>query len=199
MKRAQPLFNDPKERWNKFLFEKALDWLEELGRVKDSEKVIVEIGAIRDRSPKAPAADGYSTLHWAKTDHQVFAIDTSRRALEITRDVLNGKGNVHLVNQDALSWLRHLKNDPMKIDLLYLDGPDPDENGQRFALECFKVANLAQRCVVLIDDCDFEDGGKGKYVVPYAVEKGFEKTTNGRQVLLVRHGLGVSQKTRKHR
>jgi hypothetical protein len=55
-------------------------------------------------------------------------------------------------------------------------------------LEAYRAAlpRLARTCVVLIDDTDILNGGKGRLVIPQMIRDGFELITWGRQALLVR-------------
>jgi hypothetical protein len=84
------------------------------------------------------------------------------------------------------------------IDLLFLDAWDVNlEGSAERHLEAFKAAeqNLHEQSLVLIDDTDvdlvedilvFADGvsGKGKLVIPYAVNRGWKVVFSGRQTLL---------------
>lgn len=172
------------ERWDKFLFDEALAEFEAIGG-----NIIVEIGSIRDGRPVAKHSDGWSTVRWAETGKRVHCIDLDPKAIAVTKAVVNGKGNVSYYCRDAIQFLRDFKG---QIDLLYLDGPDADKGGQELHLAMFLDAPLAQKAIVLIDDCDLMPGrwqgrGKGERVLAEAQRRGFKLVLdNGRQVLLVR-------------
>ena len=165
-----------------FLFEEALQLISNVNIA-----VIVEIGVIRDPRPIAKNADGHSTVRWAASPHRVYCVDTDQRALNITRSLIGEPYNVSLHCEDGLQFLVGF---PHSIDLLYVDGPDPDEGGQEFAERIVVNAPMASRSVILIDDCDFQDNGKGKYAIPAAEKIGFQLLTFGRplqrQALLLR-------------
>ena len=176
--RAKPTLTRAQRR-NAFFFDEAIAKVREFGGSH-----IVEIGGIRDTSSAGREADGHSTLRWAESSMHVVSIDTDSKVTASSRRLLNGHENVDLITGDGLKFLSE-QTEP--IDLLYLDGPNPEDGGQTHALECLKAAKLAQRCVVLIDDCDFADGGKGRYAVHYACNNlGFRLVKKNRQALLVR-------------
>jgi len=158
-----------------FLFDQALS------RMRGN--LIVEIGAIRDGRKVAEAADGWSTKKWADTGMEVICVDTSEAALKTTKRVIGPRDNVSYYCVDGLELLRYFVR---PIDLLYIDGPNPDEDGQEFARLCVWLAPMAPNSIILIDDCDFSDDGKGKTAIPLAQEMGFRLVTKGRQALLIR-------------
>lgn len=164
-------------RWDRFLFDEALAELK--GIVKP---LIVEIGGIRDPRPIAARADGHSTVHWAKSGYDVICVDSSCEALSVTRKLIGDAPNVSLHQADGIEFLKALDR---KISLLYLDGPDPEDGGPEFALECFRAAKLSDEAIILIDDCDVKPG-KGDLVIPVALGLGFEILKQDRQVLLIR-------------
>jgi hypothetical protein len=85
---------------------------------------------------------------------------------------------------DALAFLRAF---PIRIDLLYLDGPHPDrEDGRRWHFDAYQAAAMGHRAVLLIDDTDLPRLGKAEFVVPRAIEEGFEVVASDRQTLMVR-------------
>lgn len=177
-------------RWNRFLFEDAINLLMALGR----KVTVVEIGGIRDMHPNAPQSDGHATVHWARAGFSVHTVDVDERAVVITRALVQDNPEVQIYLMDGIDFL-HGFNRP--IDLLYLDGPDAtlDESGQRFHLDCYRDCPIKPP-LILIDDCDempnrWIGRGKGSLVIPKAISDGYEVVKdNGRQVLLKR-GLTV--------
>lgn len=168
-------------RMDKFLFTETLEALHELGGT-----VIVELGAIRNIKPIAEHSDGWSTVQWSKNSSEVYTIDNDARAIETSKKLVP---NVNYLCCDGFKFLKAFHK---KIDLLYLDGPDANKGGQEFHLEALLVAPLADRCLVLMDDCDLWPGrwigrGKGELAIPKALEMGFKILhDNDRQVLLER-------------
>jgi len=160
-------------RHNRFLFDDALHLLD----VMDGVRIIVEIGAIRDARPVAQPADGWSTVSWASSRHRVFTVDVDGRAILTTNRLLtqiNGilPSNCRLHTGDGCLFLQDFKEE---IDLLYLDGPDPNEMGQKWAADAISAAlpKMSASALILFDDCDFSDGGKGKYAMKVAGSNGY--------------------------
>lgn len=163
-------------RHNRFMFDEAITEF-----CKNKGRIIVEIGGIRSRG--ARAGDGHSTLRWP-TDAEVWSVDNDPAAVNLTRQLTADRPNVLCVLADALSFLRMF---PARIDLLYLDGPSPDHgSGRDWHLEAYRLASFSDRAVLLIDDTDLPQLGKGQFVIPTAVEDGFNIVATDRQSLLVR-------------
>jgi len=92
--------------------------------------------------------------------------------------------NVFCVLADAIWSVRAF---PTRIDRFYFDGPHPDrEDGRRWHFDAYKAAALNHRAVLLIDDTDLPRLGKAEFVVPAAIEDGFEVVACDRQTLMVR-------------
>ena len=79
---------------------------------------------------------------------------------------------------------------------MYLDSYDYhkynktiQEKSQEHHLNEFKAIEnkITSRAIVLIDDCDLPNGGKGKKVVEYMVSKGWSIVMQEYQILLVRN------------
>lgn len=182
------------DRWDrrgKFLFAEALKDLETV-----PEGPIVEVGIIRDVRPVAQQADGWATLAWLGSGRQVYCVDTDQKAVQATTGLIQGKAGSERVKtqrSDGVSFLQELDE---QIALLYLDGPDADKDGQQAHLEMFRACK-GQPYLVLIDDCDpwpgrWEGRGKGRLVVPEALETGYSIVAdNRRQVLLRLDGIRV--------
>lgn len=163
-------------RPNRFLFDAAIAAFQER-----HGRVIVEVGGIRNRAWWD--SDGHSTLRWPE-EAIVWTIDTDPAAVKLTRELTADRPNVFCVLTDALAFLRAF---PVRIDLLYLDGPHPDrEDGRQWHFEAYQAAAMAHRSVLLIDDTDLPRLGKAEFVVPAAIEDGFRVVACDRQTLLVR-------------
>ena len=167
-----------RKRWDRFFFSEAIEFLSII-----DDPLIVEIGGIRDSTRIASHADGHSTVYWANSGYRVICVDISREVLDITRKLIKDAGNVKLCEANGIDFLRDLKQ---SINLLYLDGPDPEDSGSEFALGCFQVANMAATSAILIDDCDIKPG-KGDLVVPVALKSGFTIEKKDRQILLIKN------------
>ena len=163
-------------RPNRFLFDESIDAFR-----KRKGRVIVEVGGIRNRGWRD--TDGHSTLRWP-ADATVWSIDVDPGAVKLTRELTAERLNVFCVLADALSFLRTF---PVRIDLLYLDGPHPDrEDGRTWHFEAYQAAAMNHHAVLLIDDTDLPRLGKAEFVVPAALEDGYEVVASDRQTLLVR-------------
>jgi hypothetical protein len=123
-------------------------------------------------------------MRWAKTGHRVYCVDVSHRAIELTQRMVGESTTVSFHVCDGFEFVSKF-DEP--IDLLYVDGPNPSEFGQLFAESLVQNAPMRNESVILIDDCDFADNGKGKLAIPAAIAMGFELVELGRQALLVRN------------
>ena len=163
-------------RPNRFLFDEATDAFRQR-----HGSVIVEVGGIRNRAWRD--TDGHSTLGWPE-DATVWTVDADPAAVKLTRELTADRSNVFCVLTDALAFLSAF---PVRIDLLYLDGPHPDrEDGRQWHFHAYQAAAMSHRSVLLIDDTDLPRLGKAEFVVPAAIEDGFSVVTCDRQTLLVR-------------
>lgn len=177
--------------------------LELLGRAPPA-LVIVEIGSLRHALCHDLHVDtldecclyGHSTLRWAVSGHRVFSVDVDADASALTRQACSGYANVDVVTMDGIDFLNAF---PEKIDLLYLDAWDV-VSGEPYAekhLEAFEAARdkLNDRHLILIDDTDIEDGGKGRLLVPRLLELGYDQIASGRQALLRAPQAGAEKTT----
>lgn len=167
-------------------------------------KIIVEIGTSGGRMFHRLEEDGaawgehccnsgHSTLHFAMSDAQeVWTVDINPEATEGARKNLaeseytRDRKNVRFVTQDGLEFLRNFSK---PIDLLYLDGWDVEpgfyaENHLQAYL--FAKDKLHDQSLILIDDTDVDNGGKGKWVIPKAIKDGYKIVFGGRQTLLIK-------------
>lgn len=136
---------------------------------------------------------GHSTLLFAMSGAaEVWSVDINpdategaKRFLSSSEHTRNFKG-LHCVTQDGIDFLKKF---PKPIDLLYLDAWDvaPGFYAEKH-LQAYLQAKdkLHEKSLILIDDTDVDEGGKGKWVVPKAVEDGYKVIFSGRQTLLVR-------------
>ena len=88
---------------------------------------------------------------------------------------------------------RHLVHGQMEVMiLLHMVAPKYDMSiqlaSQDHHLKEFKAieGTLSSNAVVLIDDCDLPNGGKGKKVVQYMIGKGWVIDVQAYQILLIR-------------
>lgn len=159
-------------------------------------KTILETGTSRE-GLKGAKSNGAATIvfgKWAKENgafmHSVDISEESCRNAqeEVDRQGLNEVIKIH--HSDSLVFLKDFKGE---VDLLYLDSYDyssdleVQKKSQEHHLLEFKEieSKLHKNSIVLIDDCDLPNGGKGKLAIAYMVEKGWKIIMNSYQVLLV--------------
>ena len=156
--------------------------------------VIVEVGTIRqqmghsitDFNPRC-CNDGHSTYFWKNyTKAEIYTVDINPNCKKIIDSDFRLSG-VNAVTNDANSYLDSFNK---KIDLLFLDAWDVID-GTQYAEEHLKAyiickEKLSDRCLILIDDTDIADGGKGRLLIPKLIEDGFKCIAKGRQTLFIR-------------
>jgi hypothetical protein len=157
-------------------------------------KTIVEVGSMRhplkhalDEFDPECCNEGHSTLYFAETGAEVFTTDVNPKCSEVLVSSTRTYRNLHVYTSDGI-WF--LKKFDRPIDLLYLDAWDvvPSLEYAEKHLEAYRAAipHLARTCLVLIDDTDILNGGKGRQAIPQMIRDGFELVTWGRQAMLAR-------------
>lgn len=165
---------------------------------------VVEIGSCRmplrhplEELHRDCCLDSHSTAYWTK-HFRTVSVDIDPAATQNTFAIckaLKQEGNLIPITGDGVEYL---ETRDYEIDLLFLDAWDVNlPNSAEEHLRAFQTAErlLHQRSLVLIDDTDvdcvdgelvFSDGvsGKGKLVIPYAIENGWHVVFSGRQTLL---------------
>lgn len=177
-------------------FRKTMELMEKRG-----VKTIVETGTSRE-GLKGTRSNGAATLvfgKWAKKNGAfVHSVDINIHSVEKAQAEVDKQklGDfVKIYHSDSLPFLKHFDQ---KVDLLYLDSydyshsdPDIQKASQQHHLEEFKniESQLHENSIVLIDDCDLPNGGKGKRVIEYMLNRGWNIVVDSYQVLLVRDNL----------
>jgi len=157
-------------------------------------KTIVEIGSMRslmkhglDEVDPECCIEGHSTLFFADTGAEVFTVDVNPRCAEVLVPWIQKYRNLHIHTADGI-WF--LKKFDRPIDILYLDAWDvlPSLAYAEKHLEAYRAAlpHLPRTCLILIDDTDILNGGKGRLAIPQMIRDGFELVTWGRQAMLAR-------------
>jgi hypothetical protein len=125
--------------------------------------------------------DGQSTLIWALiarfTGGHATAIDISTGSIAKAAELLGElKQYVTLVNADSLVALAGITE---PIDVLYLDSYDHEESNplpcQEHQLKEAQIAvpKMAERSIIMLDDCNMPSGGKALLSDPFIRESGF--------------------------
>lgn len=157
-------------------------------------KTILEIGSIRKKMNhditdfnSSCCNDGHSTYFFKHyTNAEIFTVDIDKQCKKIIdSDVrLNG------VNATSQCGFEYAENFKHKIDLLYLDAWDvcPGSPYAQAHLDIYNKLknNLSDDCLILIDDTDVGNGGKGKLIIPQLIKDGFLMIFNKRQTLFSR-------------
>ena len=155
-------------------------------------KILVETGTARD-GDKNFGGDGGSTIifaDWAaQNEALLYSVDISPSAIENAKNVTKiYADHIQLVCQDSIKFLNKFKK---PIDFLYLDSFDFDFNNpstsQIHHLREIIAAypKLHKNSIVMIDDCDLPQGGKGALVIEYLTSRGWEIFQNGYQIIML--------------
>ncbi len=184
-------------------FGKRRDTLREVLRLMGERKarVLVETGVARMGLEKSKS-DGASTIvfgAWARqNDAHLYSVDidpeATRRAGEAVATMGLGEC-VTLVTSDSVAYLEAFTD---SVDFLYLDSYDYHKTdtaiqqaSQAHHLKEIKAIEgcLHDQTVILIDDCDMPNGGKGKLVIEYLTTRGWHVHASAYQVILLRNGV----------
>jgi len=159
-------------------------------------KTIIEIGSMRNplnHDLKSGHCNsclcGHSTLWWALSKAEVYSVDIDDKSYNITKNACKSYSNVRVVKQDGIDFLKKFKK---PIDLLFLDAWDvnPKTNYAEMHLDAYLAAKdkLHEGSMILIDDTDIANGGKGRLLRPVATKDGWEIIFTGRQTLFIKKG-----------
>jgi hypothetical protein len=162
---------------------------------------IVEVGSIRGKMNHSITEfnpdccnDGHSTYFWRHyTKADVYTVDINPSCKDIIEkdDRLT---SVHAHTGDAHIFLQTFDK---KIDLLFLDAWDviPNTPYAEEHLKAYMIIKdkLAEKCLILIDDTDIGNGGKGKLLIPQLLEDGFTSIVSGRQSLFIRSAVPLKK------
>jgi hypothetical protein len=158
-----------------------------------SGKTIVEIGCMRQpmnhpvSEMRQCCNDGHSTYFWCMTGAQVFSVDIDFKAVRIARKSVREFKNGKVLWGDGLRFLKKFKN---KIDLLFLDAWDvlPGCQYAENHLLAYLAAKdkLSDRNIIVIDDTDIGNGGKGRLLLPVLKAEGYDILVSGRQTIALK-------------
>lgn len=183
----------------KYNFGKRRDTLREVMRLMDERKakVLLETGVARMGLAKSKG-DGASTIVfglWAKNnDAHLYSVDIDPEATQRAGEAVNTMGlsdSVTLVTSDSVAYLDDFTD---TVDFLYLDSYDYHQTdtaiqtaSQDHHLKEIKAIEgcLHDETIILIDDCDKPNGGKGKLVIERLTEQGWKVHMSEYQVILV--------------
>ncbi|MEE9364672.1 MAG: class I SAM-dependent methyltransferase [Cellulophaga sp.] len=188
-----PFRYDFRKRRNTFL--KTLSLLDQI-----NAKTIIETGTSREGLHGAKS-NGAATIvfgKWAKLHcASLYSVDISSKSIAASQkevDKQNLNDFVKIYESDSVKFLEDFKD---KVDFLYLDSYDYSDDievqkkSQIHHLKEFEAIEnqLHENSIVLIDDCDLPNGGKGKLVVAYMLKNDWKILINTYQILLVRNNF----------
>lgn len=136
-----------------------------------------------------------STILFAKAayllDADFYSVDINKEVIKNAKQAVKKyKKAVFFSQSDSLLFLRKFQ-DP--IDFLYLDTGEYDssrpEISQNQILAEIRTAypKLHKNSIVMINDCGFPQGGKGKLAIEYLKQKGWKVHLDEFQVILVKN------------
>ena len=161
------------------------------------QKLVLEIGSVRhamehtiEEFNPACCNDGHSTYFWSHyTNANIHTVDIAPHCKHGIIDVDQRLAGVNAHIKDAIEFAKTFND---QIDLLFLDAWDvvPGDPYAEKHLEIYKILkdNLADDCLILIDDTDVGAGGKGRLVMPELIKDGFDCLFSKRQALFIRTG-----------
>ena len=185
----------------RYNFGKRRDTLREVLRLLDERgaTTLLETGVARMGLEKSKG-DGASTIVfglWAKqNDAHLYSVDIDPEATERAGQAvakMDLSDSVTLVTSDSVAYLDEFTD---TVDFLYLDSYEDHKTDtaiqiarQDHHLKEIKAIEgcLHEGTVILIDDCDMPNGGKGKLVIERLTAKGWKVHMSEYQVVLV-HG-----------
>jgi hypothetical protein len=156
--------------------------------------VLVETGTARYGMGNC-IGDGCSTAifgEWVKIHGGVFfSVDINKQYLENAAQALGDTKNyVNFVHSDSIAFLQNFGH---PIDFLYLDSFDyefgnPGPSQEHHLKEIIAAYPwLNPNSIVMIDDCALPEGGKGRLVIQYLRERGWNVIYDSYQVILSRN------------
>lgn len=178
-------------------FKKTLELLD-----KTQAKIIVETGTSREGLRGAKSNGGATIVFgkWAKLNNAVLhSVDISEKSINVAQKEVDNQELSEAVTIHLSDSIEFLTNFNKPVDFLYLDSydyssdPEVQVKSQIHHLNEFKAIEefLHEKSIVLIDDCDLPNGGKGKIVVEYMCQKDWKVLMNEYQILLIRKDFSV--------
>ncbi len=167
-------------------------------------RTLVETGTARE-GLAGSKSNGASTIVfgiWAQQNGAVMhSVDISAASIAAAKAEVDKQGLQSTVQFHEQDSIRFLEGFDRNVDFLYLDSYDYDKDdvavqraSQEHHLAEFKAIEerLSGQAIVLIDDCRLPNGGKGKLVIEYMLERGWQIINRSYQVLLTRSPAGAA-------
>lgn len=161
---------------------------------KPTQGIIVETGTTR---MKDDWGAGMATLVFGdfckQYNHHLFTVDIDSDALYVCQDVTKEFATqITYVENDSVAFLKDFNQ---KIDFLYLDSMDCPEYDAPTSTRLIQsqihqfiemhtaIDKLSDDPIILLDDNQFENGGKTRLTKVFLQERGFKEIASGKQSL----------------
>lgn len=167
-------------------------------------RMLVETGTARE-GLAGSKSNGASTIVfglWAQQNDAVLhSVDVSAESIAAAQAEVDRQGLQSAVRFHEQDSIQFLEDFDKAVDFLYLDSYDYDKEdvavqqaSQEHHLAEFRSIEprLTERSIVLIDDCRLPNGGKGKLVIEYMLERGWQIIADAYQVLLTRSSVDAA-------
>lgn len=159
--------------------------------------IMVETGTTR---MKDDWGAGMATLVFGdfckRYNHHLFTVDIDPDALYVCRDVTKDFSmQITYVENDSVAFLKDFNQ---TIDFLYLDSMDCPEYDSPTSTRLIQsqihqltemqtaIDKLSYDPIILLDDNQFENGGKTRLTKIFLAERGFREVASGKQSLWVK-------------
>ncbi|NNL09810.1 MAG: hypothetical protein HKP38_11360 [Croceitalea sp.] len=190
----------------KYDFRKRRDTFKQCLELLDytNAKTIIETGTSREglRGAKSNGAATIVFGKWAKMNGaKLYSVDISEESVNNSQAEVDRQQLQHVVSVYQSDSVAFLVDFDQQVDFLYLDSYDYSDDvevqkkSQEHHLAEFKAIEdqLHENSLVLIDDCDLPNGGKGKLAIAYMLQNGWRIVTEAYQVLLVRDDFVIDK------
>lgn len=160
--------------------------------LQNNGKIIVETGTIRVRDDWGP---GYSTYIFGdfcqKYDKHLYTVDNNPGNIAISKELTAPfSGHITYIIDDSIHFLSTFSQ---HIDILYLDSLDCDPEADNTIPQTHQLNELksvydklSNYSIILLDDCQFKNGGKCKLTREFLLDKGWTLIFDHYQSLWIR-------------
>lgn len=160
--------------------------------LQNNGKIIVETGTIRVRDDWGP---GYSTYIFGdfckRYNRRLYTVDNNATNIGMAKTLTEDfSGHITYVVDDSIHFLSTFDQ---PIDLLYLDSLDCDPVNDNTVPQTHQLNELKtiydklpHSCIVLLDDCQFLNGGKCKLTRDFLLSRGWTLIYDFYQSLWIR-------------
>lgn len=164
-------------------------------------ETIVETGCIREKDDWGAGASTFIFGEvLSRYGNRLYTIDNNKEHLERAEKLTKQfSGNISYILGDSIVVLEDFDK---RIDFLYLDSLDyplreivKDDAEFKRQVQAAQEHNLKEvqaawtklhrDTIILLDDCEFEEGGKPKLTIEFLQSRGWKVLLEGKQVLMI--------------